>query len=127
MDNNTKSYHLFQISVFLFILTVLFQFANISWFSFLKFHSLPYCSHAAKDFFFLKNQFGLCDFLDLNSLLTSYHWEKSLRTLVISIFKKIFDLGVPAMAQRLTNPTHIHEDACLNPGLPQWVKDPGFL
>ena len=31
--------------------------------------------------------------------------------------------GVPFMAQRLTNPTRIHEDEDLIPGLTQWVKD----
>ena len=31
--------------------------------------------------------------------------------------------GVPIVAQRLTNPTGIHENAGLLPGLTQWVKD----
>ena len=32
--------------------------------------------------------------------------------------------GVPFVALWVTNPTSIHEDASLIPGLAQWVKDP---
>ena len=31
------------------------------------------------------------------------------------------------MAQRLKNPTSIHKDVSLTPGLTQWVKDPALL
>ena len=31
--------------------------------------------------------------------------------------------GVPVVAQQITNPTSIHEDAGLTPGLTQWVRD----
>ena len=41
-------------------------------------------------------------------------------------FKKLWK-GVSIVAQQVTNPASIHEDAGLIPGLAQWVKDLALL
>ena len=38
-----------------------------------------------------------------------------------------YNEGVPFVAQQLRNPTSIHEDMGLIPGLALWVKDPVLL
>ena len=40
---------------------------------------------------------------------------------------KCVRLGVPVVAQWLTNPTRNHEVVGSSPGLAQWVKDPALL
>ena len=45
---------------------------------------------------------------------------------IINAMSKQLQQGVPVVAQRLTNPTSIHEDAGTVPGLTQWVKDPAL-
>ena len=43
--------------------------------------------------------------------------------LIGQLFLEILFLGVPVVVQWVKNPTSIHEDACLIPGLAQLVKN----
>ena len=50
-----------------------------------------------------------------------YAWKQH------SLSLSLKSLGVPIVAQQVTNPTSTHKDVGLIPGLPQWVKDPLLL
>ena len=65
------------------------------------------CKSPGRKYFWLCRTYGFSFRQLLNSVLES---EKSHR-------------GVPFVAERVTNPASIHEDADSIPGLPRWVKD----
>ena len=45
----------------------------------------------------------------------------------LEIMVKKLRQGVPIVAQQLTNPTRVHEDASLTPGLARRIRNPAFL
>ena len=60
--------------------------------------------------------------LEVYHILNIYFWVVCDISFLV-IFFKLYYFRVPVVAQWLTNPTSIHEDAGSIPGLTQWVKD----
>ena len=61
------------------------------------------------------------------SFVFSYWYLFTKKQQVQHLISTYIDSRVPVVAQWLMNPTSIHEDVGLIPGLAQWVKDPALL
>ena len=60
-------------------------------------------------------------------ILVGIHLLLGIRDLILErSLKNVYSLGVPVVAQRLTNLTRNHEVVGLIPALAQWVKDPAL-
>ena len=58
---------------------------------------------------------------------STIHNSQDMGTTQMSIDRGVDqDVGVPVVAQRLTNPTRNHEVAGSVPGLTQWINDPAL-
>ena len=62
---------------------------------------------------------------DWVTLLYSRKWHNIVKQLYFNLKKKK-KVGVPVVAQWLTNPTRNHEVAGSVPALAQWVNDPAL-
>ena len=64
-----------------------------------------------------------------NELVTLIYMDESPNIRLsedIKLHKNMY-VRVSIVAQQVKNPTSIHDDAGLIPGIPQWVKDPALL